>query len=359
MAWQGVEVHDAVVEQFRVALARGRLASTFLFVGPSGIGKRTFAIKLAQSLLCQASPEAALQPCGRCDACMQVLAGTHPDLELLGKPADRSFIPVATFIGDDQHRMREGLCHTISLKPFMGGRKIAIIDDADYLNEEGANCLLKTLEEPPPRSLLILIGTSADRQLPTIRSRCQVVRFKPLPAESVTRLLVSGGLVDDAADARRLAEFSGGSLEQAMQLADPELWEFRGRLLNQLPRVRLDSVELARGISTFVDEAGKDAAPRRNRTRQLIGFASEFFRQVLRSCSGLPSGGDADTQRAVQAALAMDGWDQERAAACLDRSLDALSHVDRNANQATLIECWVDDLAQILATGRVLVPRTV
>jgi len=63
----------------------------------------------------------------------------------------------------------------------MGGRKVAIIDDADHLNEEGANCLLKTLEEPPPCSVLILIGTSADKQLPTIRSRCQTIRFSPLP----------------------------------------------------------------------------------------------------------------------------------------------------------------------------------
>ena len=76
--------------------------------------------------------------------------------------------------------MREGLCHDIALKPFRGGRKIAIIDDADYLNQEGANCLLKTLEEPPEKSVIILIGTSQQRQLPTIRSRCQIVRFAPL-----------------------------------------------------------------------------------------------------------------------------------------------------------------------------------
>ena len=67
--------------------------------------------------------------------------------------------------------MHEGLCHDIALRPFMGGYKVALIDDADYLNAEGANCLLKTLEEPPPRSVLILIGTSPAKQLPTIRSR--------------------------------------------------------------------------------------------------------------------------------------------------------------------------------------------
>jgi len=104
---------------------------------------------------------------------------THPDFYIVEKPADKSSIPLALFVGDDDHRMREGLCHDIGLKPFMGGRKVAIIDDADHLNEEGANCLLKTLEEPPPCSVLILIGTSADKQLPTIRSRCQTIRLVP------------------------------------------------------------------------------------------------------------------------------------------------------------------------------------
>ncbi len=80
--------------------------------------------------------------------------------------------------------MREGLCHDIALKPFMGGRKVAIIDDADDLNEEGANCLLKTLEEPPPHSVLILIGTSAERQLPTIRSRARRFVFSRSPNTS-------------------------------------------------------------------------------------------------------------------------------------------------------------------------------
>ena len=113
--------------------------------------------------------------------------------------------------------MREGLCHNISLKPYRGGRKIAIIDDADFLNQEGANCLLKTLEEPPPKSILILIGTSEQKQLPTIRSRCQVIRFRPLAESTVAELLVSQGLIESEVEAERLAGLSGGSLELLAQ----------------------------------------------------------------------------------------------------------------------------------------------
>ncbi len=178
-----------MVEQFRRALARGRLASSFLFAGPEGIGKRTFALKLAQAMLCTTRPEETLDPCGTCPSCVQVAAGTHPDLHLVGKPEDKSFIPLELLIGDREHRRREGLCHNIGLKPYLGGRKIAMIDDADYLNAEGANSLLKTLEEPPPRSVLILIGTSPAKQLPTIRSRCQLIRFRPLPIQDGRRVV--------------------------------------------------------------------------------------------------------------------------------------------------------------------------
>src|SRR5262245_43261337 len=185
--------HDRIALQFRRALERGRLASTFLFVGLPGIGKRTFALALAQSLLCERVPEERLEPCGECPSCRQVVALAHPDVQFVAKPSDKSFIPIELLIGDAEHRMREGLCYQISLKPFSGRRKVAIIDDADYLNKEGANCLLKTLEEPPPRSVLILIATSEQRQLPTIRSRCQIVRFSPLAATEIADLLQEQG----------------------------------------------------------------------------------------------------------------------------------------------------------------------
>src|SRR5687768_14848315 len=107
MSWQGIEGHDAVVEQFRRALTRGRLASTFLFVGPPGVGKRAFARQLAKTLLCSESPPERMSPCGRCPSCQQVAARTHPDLFEIAKPEDRSFIPIKLLIGEDESRMKE------------------------------------------------------------------------------------------------------------------------------------------------------------------------------------------------------------------------------------------------------------
>jgi DNA polymerase-3 subunit delta' len=352
MSWQGIEGHDTVVERFRRSLASGRLASTFLFVGPPGTGKRAFALKLAQTLLCQARPEERMDPCGKCPACIQVQAGTHPDLDVVSRPADKSTLPLELLIGPPEKRMQTGLCHNLSLKPFMGGRKVAIIDDADSLAEEGANALLKTLEEPPPRSVLILIGTSADRQLPTIRSRAQIVRFQPLPPRTVARILRSNELAGDDDEARRLARFSEGSLERAAELADAELWTFRRRLFDELASPRPDNVKLAPETLAFVDAAGKEAPLRRARMRQLIRFAAEFYRQLHRGLVGGLATDDPELETAVRQAL--DTWrgGTDSAGAALARSLDALEQIDRNANQSALLECWLDDLAQITLHGR-------
>ncbi len=324
---------------------RGRLASTFLFVGPEGIGKRAFALALAKSLLCQTRDEAELNPCGRCPSCVQVDAGSHPDVHVICRPEDKSSIPIALLIGEDETRMREGLCHDISLKPFMGKRRIAIIDDADYLSTPAvANCLLKTLEEPPPHSLIVLIGTSAAKQLPTIRSRSQVVRFQPLAKDVVARVLLEKQLVTDRAEAERLAAQSGGSVTRTVKLADPELWRFRDELLTQLARPRLDSVSLAKSVNVFVEAAGKEAPPRRERARLVIGFAADFYRQLVYRQADLKTSDDATLMQHVEAAFRAGQTDQELAANRAERCLEAIGHIDRNANQSTLIEAWMDDL---------------
>jgi len=345
MSWHGIEGHDDTVEQFRRAIVRGRMASSFLFAGPPGIGKRTFAVKLAQALLCQTRPETALDPCGQCASCAQVVAGTHPDLKSVAKPKDKAYIPLDLLIGEKAHRGQEGLCHDISLKPSMGGRKIALIDDADQLNIEGANCLLKTLEEPPPRSVLILIGTSAAKQLPTIRSRCQLIRFSPLSTDLVANLLTSKDLVSDPEEAMRLAQYSEGSLKRALELTDAQLWTFRNELYERLAEPVLDSVRFSKTVATLVDEAGKQAALRRERLRQVVGFAAEFYRYLLHAQSGAKLPDDAELRHHVQQALNRGPFDPEKTAARLDRCLEAAGQIDRNANQATLIEAWLDDLA--------------
>jgi len=325
--WRGIYGHDGLVERFRRILGSGKLASTYLFVGPAGIGKRRFALELAHSLLCTERPEAELDPCGKCESCRMFATGSHPDLEVVGLPAEKSSLPIEIFIGDREHRNQEGLCHRIGLRPFFGRRKVAIVDDADHFNTSSANCLLKTLEEPPPSALLILIGTSPSRQLPTIRSRSQIVRFQPLSTETVAQILVETGAITDNEAAHRAAELSEGSVERARQFADLALTEFRDQLLSNLKAARIDGVRLAQMTQAFVDDAGKEATARRDRLRLVIGFAVEFYRSILHSTE------------ATDSALHQ-----------IDVSLEALEHVDRNANQGLVIQNWCQELAGFSAT---------
>jgi len=219
------------------------------------------------------------------------------------------------------------------MKPFMGGRKVGVIEAADFLNEEGANCLLKTLEEPPPKSMLILIGTSADKQLPTIRSRCQLIRFAGLPCEVVADLLVQHEITADRAEAERLAGVSEGGLARAVELADPRLWEFRSDFLNRLGEPAPDTIRLVRAVTTFIDETAKDVPQKRARLKNVIEMALEFYRGILLDSVAHRDGGHDAAMR------------------CVDLCLDSMLNLDRNANVNMLIEFWLDELARVSAAA--------
>ena len=146
-----VRGQEHVTAPLRQALKSGRINHAYLFSGPRGVGKRTFAVELAKALLCEASPPGVLEPCDRCPACVQVEAGTHPDYSLAARPPEAQDFPI--------EQMRE-ICQSFALKSARGRGRVVILDDADDLNEAAANCFLKTLEEPPPRS----VGSGFQRQ---------------------------------------------------------------------------------------------------------------------------------------------------------------------------------------------------
>jgi DNA polymerase-3 subunit delta' len=180
----------------------------------------------------------------------------------------------------------------------------------------------------------------------SIRSRCQLIRFQPIPPEIVADLIVSDGLTEDRAEAQRLAAASGGSVQRARELADPDLWTARTALYEQLSEPRLDSVGLAAQMLAFVDRAGAETAGRRERLRQVAIFAAEYFAALAGRLAGSHPAGDADVNPWAEKALASWHGDAETAALCAERCLEAAQQVDRNAHPATLLECWLDDLAR-------------
>jgi DNA polymerase-3 subunit delta' len=340
VSWRQIQGHDALIEAFDHAVRRGRLAHAYLFIGPPGVGKRLFAGELAKALLCEAPAGPRLEACDRCPACILVDAGTHPDLLIAGRPPESPNLPIDV--------VRE-LCRELALKPARGRRKIAILDDADDLDDPptlhaAANAFLKTLEEPPPGSLLILVGSGSERQLPTIVSRCQIIRFAPLPATVVADLLRAQG-VDDPVPIDRLVSLSGGSLGRARALADPDLWAFRRTLLEDLLRPRPDSVALARKWTEFVEAAGKEGAVQRRRAALILGLLIDFLTNAL----ALSVGGDphlAEPQDLERVRGLAERLGPDRLLLVLERCLEGDSQIDRRVQLVLALEALVDALGQ-------------
>lgn len=344
MNWTDFLGNRELIERFGEILARGRLASTYLFVGPPGVGKSTFARLLCQSLFCERTSPDSLDFCGSCSSCQQLVAGTHPDFHPIRRPADKSALPVELFIGSREHRMQEGLCFDISRRPFSADRKFALIDDADDLNEEGANSLLKTLEEPPPRSVLILVGTNLHRQLPTIRSRSQIVRFQPLSDQELDQLLAADPEFEDASLRNAALAWGQGSLTWAREAMDESLIEFRTALLPMLIDPNAASVDVANLIGQFADAAGMEAPQKRIRLRQVAQILITVYQAAMRASQALPPADpriDADIATGLGKRFRDD---TERLSRRITRSIQALTQINANAHPATLIASFVDDL---------------
>lgn len=339
MPWHSIRGHDRVVEELRTAARGGRLPHALLFVGPEGVGKRTFAMTLAQALLCEERPEADLDPCGACAGCVQVEGGTHPDLLTAGRPEDKQELPI---------KVIRDLCDDFGLKPARGGRKVAIVDDVDSMNEEAANAFLKTLEEPPPGAVLILIGTSAERQLETVVSRCQVVRFDPLPAEELAATLLERGVATEPAEALKLATLADGSVGRAVGLADPDLGRYRRDLIDGLASEGgIDPAEQVKRLDAFAKQAGKEAAAQRRRIRLMLWELARLFRGVLWQTAGLePPSPDPDDRRAI--ARLAERLEPEDVFILAERVMDADFHVQRNLYMPLTLESLFHDLAKVV-----------
>jgi len=214
----GIRGQDRARELLTRALASGRLPHAYLFDGPAGVGKVTTAIALAAALNCELEPGAAQCTCLPCE---KITLGVHPDLLRLAPDGPGGFIKI--------EQIRE-LLAVLAFPPHEGKARLVIVEDAEKLNPAAANAFLKTLEEPPNRTHIVLTTTAPDRLLVTIRSRCQRVRFAALPAEAVASILRASGV--DAAAAQAAAALGGGSMERAAGLAEGE------RLTAQWERAR-------------------------------------------------------------------------------------------------------------------------
>jgi DNA polymerase-3 subunit delta' len=348
MAWQEIRGHRDQVEMFRRAYQRGRFSQAYLFVGPEGIGKRMFARQLAQCLLCERFDENVFAACDSCPSCRQMHAGTHSDFLLVGCPPGKSVLPIELIAGSEDRRGREGLCYELSLRPMSGPRRIAVVDDAQLMNTESANALLKTLEEPPPSSALILLATAVDSVLPTIRSRCQLVRFAALSDRDVAELLVEQGSLSERTEAERIAAWSDGSLQTAAQLLKPGLRELRERLYRGIASAPFNSLTLSTEIIDALEELEGDRQAHKTAAGWMIRFVVTFLRQGIRGISQGTFAAGHEQMECFCESLGGSTTDQlEVLMQLLDRSADAERQLAANVPYAICLEGLFDEFGRL------------
>ena len=261
MLFDAIIGHTQPKRFIQAALGSGRLAHALLFHGEDRIGKRLTARVLAQAINCEAeSRSTPPDACGVCRSCHQIEAGSHPDVTMLSATSGKG----------ETEQIREIESRFI-YRPLIGAQKIVILDNADLLRQEAANSLLKTIEEPPPDSLIILITARPASLLPTIRSRCQEVRFAPLAVAQVEEALCRRrGLAKP--DAQFLAMLSGGRLGFALE-ADAKA--FRAQQTAFLQLVSPEILKSIGGLLNVCESTIKSEQP-----EQVFGWVAAWFRDL-------------------------------------------------------------------------------
>jgi DNA polymerase-3 subunit delta' len=261
MGFSQIVGHPKQLDALRLAVTHDRLHHAYLFVGAEGVGKQTIALGLAKAIHCSV---AVGDYCGECADCARIQDGNHPDVRFVDLLAGKKEISI--------QQVRE-LEKELNFRSFSGKKKIIILDPATLMNLSAQNALLKTLEEPPQNSLLILIAPTIGGLLPTLRSRCLRVSFGPLPRSLVAEFLVTRqGLKTE--EAEFLAAVTMGSLGDAVRIDKKDLLEKRQRWLTLLISLQASNY---RGAM----DAAEDLASNRDELLEFLDWALCWHRDRL------------------------------------------------------------------------------
>jgi DNA polymerase-3 subunit delta' len=270
--WQVVG-QSRVVSLLQRSLEKGVLAHAYLFIGPPHVGKMTLALNLAQALNC----EGADKPCGQCLSCQKIAQSKYADVQIIGLDytSEADEVKTRTEIGIDQIRQVQ---HSASLPHFEGKYKIFIIDGAELLSIEAANCLLKTLEEPVGRVVFLLLTTSPGLLPDTVVSRCQQLELLPLSSDEVENAL-TGQWGIEPQKAKLLSRLCHGCLGWALSaaLGDEMLKQYCERRDNMLDIINAGYEERF----TYVAQLAAQFSQRRGFVQEVLNIWLDFWRDLL------------------------------------------------------------------------------
>ena len=320
--------HEWAVDMLKKHVVNGTTRHAYLFAGPPGLGRRSLALRFAQALNCQTPLDAGI-PCGQCRDCKQIEAMQHADLTVVQAESEGGTLKV------DQIREAR---RTLTFKPYQSKYRVAIFLRFQEANDNAANALLKTLEEAPSYAVLILTADNPEQLLPTIVSRCEVLRLRPLPIEDVRRELENRGLETDRANL--IAHISGGRPGYARQLIESEsLLEKREDRLNDLQ----DLIAASRVEKfAYADKLARD----KDSMRQAILIWLSYWRDVmLRTAQAETPLVNMD--RNVEIEDLAGRLDLSAARGVVSGLEDVLEKMERNVNSRLLAEVMLLDLPKV------------
>jgi DNA polymerase-3 subunit delta' len=317
--WQVVG-HEKAIALFTNSLRGDKLSHAYLFVGPHHVGKMTLALNLAQALNCTGDEK----PCGECAPCRRIAEHKHADIQIIGV-INRAEISI------DQIRDME---HSATMKPFEGQNRVFIIDGAENLSSEAANCLLKTLEEPPPYVCIILLALNERFILPTVRSRCQKVELMPLPISQVEEAFTERWKVPPER-ARLLARLSAGCPGWALgALHDERILDDRAKRLSTLSQLaKQDRVERFAYAISLANQFSKN----RETARETLQIWMSWWRDLLLisgECKNSITNVDLEDELFHEASY----YCLPGIKAFIDYLFQAIEALDRNANPRLVLE---------------------
>jgi DNA polymerase-3 subunit delta' len=325
--------HSRLLSLLARIIARDSMPPAVLMAGPAGVGKRLTAIAIAQAINClqpQTSGEFERDACGECASCRRIARGVHPDV-IVVEPGETGAIKI--------EQLRDVIDRS-QYRPFEGRRRVVIINEADAAGADAQSALLKTLEEPPSSSLFILISSIPDALLSTVLSRCPRLRFGPLTAAEVARVLKQDHGYSES-DARAAAADADGSIGRALESRSDDLTGARDaaqRILQEAARTNdpVRRINLARDLT----EGKGTPAEERNRLAVRLRSLGSLLRDVGIIASRADRGMLANADLEAQLEKLSSSFDAERslrAYGAVDRALAAL---DRNAS-AKVVADWL------------------
>ena len=262
LSWENLIGHAATADYLKKNIANEKFPHAVIFSGEEGIGKRLTAEICAASLLCENQKDGS--PCGVCENCRLVAARSHPDFYVVEAEETKATRNIK--IGQIREMQSEA-----ALRPINSARRVIIIDGAELMNNAAANCLLKTIEEPPSQTIFILLTASRSTLLMTIRSRCMTVNFDKIPVEEIRNVLIERGV--ESSEAENLSVIADGSLGRALKLKESggaQLREQALEIIEKISRKELSSEDIFKQGAQVADWSRENFADFLNHVQKIL-----------------------------------------------------------------------------------------